>query len=103
MIFIHCFKFLYALPLPNTIQFNSIQFNLYFHKKYKHTSRNIKILKKQNMEEKTGRPIRPDNFLFLTRKKKLHNIQITTLQNQTRQEDKTKDCSRKNETIHNLI
>ena len=52
------------------------------------------------MEEKTGRPMRPDYCPSL--KKKLQNIQITTYQNLTRQEDKTKDCARKKETIHNL-
>ena len=47
----------------------SIQFNLYFHIKYIQTSRNIKITKKQNMEEQTGRPIRPDDCPSLRRKK----------------------------------
>ena len=35
-----------------SIQFNSIQFNIYFHIKYTQTSRNIKITKKQNMEKR---------------------------------------------------
>ena len=50
-------------------QFNSIQFNLYFHIKNTQTSGNIKITKKQNMEEKTGRPIRPDDCPSLKRNK----------------------------------
>ena len=43
-------------------------FNLYFHIKNTQTSRNIKTTKKQNMEEKTGRPMRPDDCPSLKRK-----------------------------------
>ena len=55
------------LEIP-PIQLNSIQFNLYFHIKNTQTSRSSKITKKQNMEEKTGRPMRPDYCPSLKKK-----------------------------------
>ena len=55
------------------------------------------------MEEKTGRPMKPENCLSLKRKEKIvtkkhPNNHITK---QTRLEDKTKDRAQKNEIIHN--
>ena len=72
------------------IFFNSIQFNLYFHIKNTQTSRNITITKKQNMEEKIGRPIRPDDCPSLKRKKIVtkHPINHMTKPNKTRRQNK---------------
>ena len=70
--------------------FNSIQFNLYFHIKYTQTSRSIKITKKHNMEEKTGRPIRADDCPSLERKKIVtkHPNNHLTKPNKTRRQNK---------------
>ena len=80
-----------------SIQFNSIQFNsiqsLFPYKKCTNIKKHQNN-KEQHMEEKTGRPIRPDDCPSPKRKKKyLQNIQITTWQSLTRQEDKTKNCA----------
>ena len=54
------------------------------------------------MEEKTGRPIRPDDCPSLKRKKIVtkHPNNHMTKPYKTRRQ--TKDCARKKETIHNL-
>ena len=67
------------------IQFN--QFNLYFHIKNTQTSRSIKITKKQNMEEKTGRPMRPDYCPSLKKKVTKHPNNHIPKPNKTRRQN----------------
>ena len=66
------FKQIFTCVLDKYIQFNSIFISIYT-STIKHTTISIKILRKQNIEEKTGRPMRPENCLSLKIKVTKHS------------------------------